>query len=169
MFKRKVSKELIKRIIFDEDGQGTIFRLDQYLLPRNDIAPEYGFNRAERNITLYSIYLGEVFHGGHSLYFLNPSGDFYQRTLDGLEEMKLYEIKSILLEAINVFPKNEKMNSKTHREHLVKQFDSEMLDKFQELDIKLAKNQCSDRLLQYIRNNFDQILIEETNSKKAFE
>lgn len=168
MLPRKISKDLIKRIVFDEDTHNAIWKLEQYLLARNEEPPEYGLNRVERNITLYCNYIGEVFHGGHSLFFMNPASNYIQRTLDGLEGMKLFNLESILIEAIGVFPPNEDLGEQKHRINLLKNITQDESDLLDALDKKVAENELisESEVVIYIRKNHRNILVQETDGKK---
>lgn len=103
----KVAEEYFQRLVHSWDSLSAVHELDGLWCARAG-RPVPGLphelSEPEHNVHLCLIYLAEVRSGGHSQYFLNPSGSLSLETVDALRTLDLGDLAAALAKASMVFP-----------------------------------------------------------------
>jgi hypothetical protein len=93
-----------------------------------------GLTPAQRVYFSVFIYDAEVRNGGHSQYFVNPSGKFCQEAITGLETVGALKRQEILQKAVDLFgPTGPSLDDDERHEQLAG-FSAKQDDKLEELD-----------------------------------
>lgn len=104
-------------------------------------------------------YIAEVENGGHDQFFFNSTGIVWQDALEGMKEIGLEDMYSILKRAADILGSNPPFD----REKRWKIMDNSDTDGFRELDSRvfaLDMGEIENRLMDYIRDHADDFICE---------
>ena len=162
----RIAPELFERTLASTKPSEALHLLDSWWSARAGRSVEqrrFGLSQAEFDVHLYLLYLGEVGNGGHSQFFLNPTGDHASETLEALGRLGLAELRGILERACAEFPSASVPKGSDAREAVIDLLPETAFMQWSALDKELYKvDQASwRRVLEYVARHRDEVLVQE--------
>jgi uncharacterized protein DUF4375 len=162
----RIAPELFDRTLASTEASEALHQLDSWWCARAGRSVKqrhFGLSQAEFDVHMYLLYLGEVGNGGHSQFFLNPTGDHASEALEALGRLGLAELRGILERACAVFPGSSVPKGSDAREAVIDELTEAALLRWSALDKELYKvDQASwGHVLDYVARHRDEILVQE--------
>jgi len=167
----RVSRKYINKLLDNTNTLEAVYTLSSFWGPRaskNVNKPNCGLSQVEFDVNLYLYYAAEVGNGGHEQYFFNPSGKKWRETLTALNNIRLTELHNLLVSSLSVFKDSSPPIEWELRNEIIENFDEKVFIFWNQLDRAFYKisNDCENRVLDYLRNNRQTILLEESPLSK---
>jgi hypothetical protein len=122
-----------------------------------------GLSPAETAAHLALWYFGEVGNGGHTQYFMNPTGSLAHETVAALEMLGLEQAAKTLRDACQMFPGRQVPKEQTARFAAIEALDREHYDLLYRSDLAIwaITGQIDIDILRYLQQHKDEVLTPE--------
>lgn len=164
---QRISEEYFQRLLSDPDPIKAVSYVTGFWRPRllhwSAPDPFANLSPVERNVQLVLNYTAEVGDYGHLRFLIGERGRFALETLEALGEMQFGDLYRILGSAFAEVSRLELPDNPFERERMIESLYADPSNFIRTADTEFIQLSMSEypRCLAYMRDNQDQVLIEE--------